>query len=352
MAGRAREMGLGSLAVVSLAEARIKAREQRQLRDKGIDPLDARNAARGTVTQITFEKCAAAYVAAHKAEWSAKHAAQYEETLDRANAIIGKMPVASVDTAAVLKVLSPLWESTNETASRLRGRIENVLDSAKAAGYRSGENPARWKGHLKLLLAAPIKVQRDKKKNLAAMPWQDVPAFMGELRAHDKMVARALEFTILTAARSREVRGARWCEIDLAMKTWTVPAGRMKARKEHAVPLSGRALELIGTNGGAHELLFPGLTENNLLGYLRSMREVITVHGFRSSFRDWAGDETNYPRNVVERCLAHETGGKTEKSYARSNLLERRRPLMNDWSTFCGKISTPGEVVPLRMSRK
>jgi integrase len=373
--GKAREMGLGSLNAISLQQARGKALDCRRLRQEGIDPIDARRAAREqTVLEaakaITFKSAAADYVKRHRAGWhNGKHAAQWEATLATyAEPIIGGLSVQAIDTGLVLKVLEPIWTAKPETASRLRGRIESILDWAKARGYRQGENPARWRGHLDKLLPAPAKVRRIKPH--AALPYADLTDFMTPLRTQEGVAARALEFAILTAARTGEVIGARWGEIDLAAKLWAVPADRMKARKEHRVPLSPRALEILSEikpaacNGEPsdtnRQFIFSGgkpgqpLSNMALLMLLRRMgRDDLTVHGFRSTFRDWAAERTNFPSEVPEMALAHAVGDKIEAAYRRGDLFEKRARLMNDWAKFCNTVVSPAKnnITPLRQTR-
>jgi integrase len=348
--GKTRSMGLGSIITVSLAEAREAALQCRKKLHSGIDPLEARNAERSTkaaasIKAMSFEQAAAAYAAAHRSEWRSKqHAGEWATSLAKhIFPILGKLNVAAIDTAAVIKALQPIWERVPETASRLRGRIEAVLDWSAVAGLRQGDNPARWGGHLEHLLAAPAKRQV---RHLAAMPWRDLPDFMAKLRASDSTSSRALEFTILTAARAGETLGATWAEIDLATKTWTVPAGRMKSGKEHRVPLSPRAVALLGKPATGR--LFD-VGENALRFVLRAAtsdgtkaaRDLTgggaTVHGFRSSFRDWCGERTNFARELAEMALAHAVGSKVEQAYQRSDMFEKRRRLMQAWADFCSR---------------
>jgi integrase len=356
--GKAREMGLGSLNAISLQQARDKALDCRRLRQEGIDPIDARNAARAqgaleAAKSITFKQAAIEYIRSHRAGWrNAKHAAQWSATLATyAEPIIGALSVQAIDTGLALKVLEPIWTAKPETASRLRGRMEAILDWAKVRGYRVGENPARWRGHLDKLLPARSKVRRV--EHHAALPYSSMPEFMTALRAQQGSAARALEFAILTAARTGEVIGARWSEIDFAAKVWTIPAGRMKAGKEHRVALSDRALALLAdaravvgldaTAGAQSPFIFGGgrvgrpLSNMALLMLLRRMgRGDLTAHGFRSTFRDWAAECTNYPSEVVEMALAHAVGDKVEAAYRRGDLLAKRFALMNLWAEFCG----------------
>lgn len=350
LAGRQREMGLGPTHTVSLASARSQAKEHRLTLREGKDPLDARNATKlaASIAQarvMTFDQCASAYIAAHRGGWkNAKHVSQWENTLSTyATPIVGALPVAEVDTALVVKVLSPIWQGKTETATRLRGRIEKILDFATVSGHRQGENPARWRGHLDKLLANPNKVARV--KHHPALPWQEMGALMAELRAREGIAARALEFSILTAARSGEVRGATWDEIDLTVGLWTIPAERMKAQKEHRVPLSKPVLALLETMPRFGALVFPGqrkgagLSDMSLTAVLRRMeRNEITVHGFRSTFRDWCSESVanSFPREVCEHALAHSLPDKVEAAYRRGDLLEKRVMLMEAWAGYCG----------------
>jgi len=355
--GKAREMGLGSLSAISLQDARVRVGEYRKLRHDGIDPIEARKAAREKAfldlgKALTFKEAASKFIASHNAGWrNAKHAAQWTNTLGTyADPVMGGLSVQTIDTALVLKVLEPIWTSKPETASRLRGRIESVLDWAKVRGYRSGENPARWRGHLDKLLPARSKVRRV--KHHAALAHADIPAFMEALRREEGTSARALEFTILAAARTGETLGATWAEIDLTGKVWIVPAPRMKAGREHRVPLSDRMIAILnelkanGARGTSQKtpegFVFPGgksgkpLSNMAFLMLLRRMgRDGLTAHGFRSTFRDWVSDRTNYPGEVAEMALAHSIGDKVEAAYRRGDLFERRRRMMTDWARYC-----------------
>ena len=349
--GRPRWMGMGPLHTVSLAEARNRAAEFRLQRHDGIDPIDARRAERrqaklDAARAVTFKDCAARYIASHRAGWrNPKHAAQWEATLATyAGPVMGGLSVQAIDTALVLKVLEPIWTTKPETAGRVRGRVESILDWAKVRGYRAGENPARWRGHLDKLLPARSKVRSV--EHHAALPYAELPSFLVSLREQGGVAARALEFAVLTAARTGEVIGARWDEIDLLEKTWTVPAARMKAGREHRVPISERALaileELPPLRAAEDGFVFPGATFGRPLSnmaflmLLRRMgRHDVTGHGFRSSFRDWAAERTNFPSEVVEMALAHLVGSKVEAAYRRGDLFEKRRRLMAAWATFC-----------------
>jgi integrase len=361
--GKAREMGLGSLDTYSLAEARVRARDARQIIDAGRDPIDERQAEHQRIRlaaekTLTFDQCAEAYIEAHRAGWkNPKHAKQWGTTVATyASPEIGSLPVANVDMALVLKILEPIWTKKNETASRLRGRIESILDWATVRGYRNGDNPARWKGHLDTLLPAPGKVQ--KVEHHAALPYAEIGVFMVELRKREGMAARALEFVILTAARSGEVRGATWPEIDLEAKTWTIPAERMKAGKEHRIPLSDAALKLLNNlprlTGSEFVFFAPRggmLSDMSLTAVLRRMeRSDLTVHGFRSTFRDWGGEQTNYAREVIEHALAHQLKDKAEAAYQRGDLLAKRARMMQAWAEYCATKQTNAAVMPINRS--
>jgi integrase len=357
--GRPRWMGMGPLALYGLQDARAKALDARRRRYEGTDPIEARKTERmqarlDEAKAITFSECAKGYIKSHRAGWrNPKHAAQWEATLATyADPIIGGLPVQSVDMALVLKVLEPIWTSKPETAGRLRGRIEAVLDWSKVHGYREGDNPARWRGHLDVILPARSKVR--KVQHHAAMPYTLVPKFLTELHGEEGIAARALEFAILTAARTGEVLGARWLEVNLREKIWIVPQERMKAGAEHRVPLSTPALsileQMLERAGDTDGFVFFGgkagkpLSNMSLLMTLRRMgRSGLTAHGFRSSFRDWSSERTNFPAAVAELALAHTVGDKTVAAYSRSDLFERRRRLMNQWATFCNTTEEPHE---------
>jgi integrase len=361
VAGRRREMGLGSARDVPLARAREMAAEYRTIVSAGRDPLQLRAESRATERQVpTFGECADEFVAAKQSEWrNEKHRAQWAMTLIKYAAPLRKHPVDAIDTAAVLSVLKPIWQTRPETASRFRGRIEQVLDAAKAQGHRTGENPARWRGHLDKLLAKRQKLTRG---HHAAMPYAEVPEFLGRLRERqaESVSALALEFAILTAARSGEVLGMRWQEIDKVTNVWTVPAQRMKTAREHRVPLSPRALAVLKEAAKARtgDFVFPGSHSGRPLSVmamemvLRRMNlDSVTVHGFRSAFRDWAGNETHFAREVAEAALAHVIGDAAEQAYRRGDALEKRRALMEAWANYC--LRSPVEnVVPLERGRK
>jgi integrase len=354
-------MGLGSYPDVSLADARKKAAGARKLREDGRDPIKARDAERAaqvaaTAKAMTFDQCRDAYLASHQVGWrSGKHGKQWARSLDMyVTPVFGKLPVQTIDVALVMKVLEPMWLTVPDTASRVRGRIESVLDWARVRGYRYGENPARWRGHLDHLLPTRARVRAV--KHHAALPYAEIAAFMAELRTRPAIAARALEFTILTAARSGEVFGARWDEIDLAAKVWTVPANRMKGGREHRVPLAPPALRVIDHQAHVREndFVFPGARRHGLspmaiVKLLRRMGRDFTVHGFRSTFRDWAAERTSYPREVAEAALAHMVANKVEAAYQRGDLFEKRRKLMDAWAKYCASTAVEqGQVVPLR----
>ena len=344
--GRDRELGLGSAEEVGLKEARESAaRARRQIRE-GLDPIEERRKVRAKASAPTFAECAKRFLASHEAGWrNAKHCAQWHSTLEAyAYPVLGEQPVNAVGVADVLLVLEAVWTTKPETASRLRGRIERVLDWARARGLRHGENPARWRGHLDKLL--PKRSQVRAVRHHAALPWREVPEFMAALRAREGIAARALEFAVLTAARSGEVRSMGWDEVD--GEVWTVPAERMKAKREHRVPLSARALAILdemrrfGSEPG--QLVFPGmragrpLSDMSLTAVLRRMgREILTAHGFRSTFRDWSAETTSFPREVCEQALAHTLADKVEAAYRRGDLFEKRRRLMSAWAGYCGQ---------------
>jgi integrase len=372
VAGRAREMGLGSVADFSLKEARERARRYRQQIWDDIDPIDTRRqerAARRTAAakSMTFRQAAEAYIKAKSTDWgNARHAKQWPSTLKTyVYPVMGDLPVASIDTALVMKAIEPIWTTTTETASRVRGRIEAVLDWATARGYRQGENPARWKGHLENLLPKVAKAkaaarrENGRGEHHAALPYAELPAFMAELRQQKGIAARALEFTILAVARSGEVIGARWDEVDLPAKVWTVPGERMKAGKEHRVPLAERAVAILGEMVREADFVFPGgkagrpLSHGAMLLLLRRMgRGDVVPHGFRSTFSDWCAEATNFPSEVREMALAHTVSDRVEAAYRRSDLFEKRRQLAESWARYCTSPPAAGEVVvPLRRAR-
>ncbi|HWZ38755.1 MAG TPA: integrase arm-type DNA-binding domain-containing protein [Bradyrhizobium sp.] len=374
----AREMGLGSLDTWTLAEARDRARQQRQLLDQGIDPLAARKtreaaAALAKAQTVLFEQCAKDYIRDHRAGWkNAKHADQWTSTLETwVYPIIGKLPVGGITTDLVLRVLkqpidkkdpdSPtFWIARTETASRVRGRIENVLDWAYAKKLRDGENSARWKGLLDKLL--PERLTVAPVEHHTALPYADLPWFMAELRRQNSLSARALEYTILTAARTGDTIGAVRTEIDRGDGIWTVPAGRLKGRRgrrkrDHVVPLSDRALAILDDLPQDTEYLFAHgdgspLSHIAMLKLLQGMGfgEDVTVHGFRSTFKDWCSEQTGYPNEMSEMALAHTVSDKVEAAYRRGDMREKRRRLMADWAVYCESppVGTKTNVVPLR----
>jgi integrase len=355
-----REIGLGGAGAggLSLSEAREKADAYRFHRLQGRDPRAEKLAAqKSTRTIPTFGAFADDYIAAHRPKFrNAKHAAQWKSTLGESYCrAIRSLPISEIDTEAVLKVLQPIWQTVPETASRLRGRIENVLDAARAMGFRSGENPAAWRGHLKTLLPARQRLTRG---HHAALAYDDLPAFVAELRARQSIAGAALEFCILTATRSGEVLNAKWTEFDLKKAVWTIPGTRMKAGHEHRVPLSVRAIQILNDiprlNHNPH--VFPGNARGKPLSAMamsmllrRMKREKITVHGFRSCFRDWASEQTSFPHETCEHALAHRISDKAEAAYGRGDQFQKRRQLMDAWAIFCGE--SGGTVIALGRSR-
>jgi integrase len=363
--GKTTDLGLGSIHTTSLAEARDLAHELRRLLRDGIDPLTARRQAKhrtalADAKSITFQDAGKQYIAAHGAGWrNVKHGLQWHDTLTRyAHPVLGALPVREIDTGLVMQVLEPLWSEKPETASRLRGRIESILDWAKVRGYRDGgENPARWRGHLDKLLPKKSKVR--KLEHHAALPYREMPEFLVELRRQQGIAARALEFTILCATRSAETLGARYNEINLIEKTWTIPSDRMKSGREHRVPLSDRAVAILQEMESGRDLeggfVFPGirrgkpLSENAMYVRLQRMgRSDLTVHGLRSTFRDWAAERTSYPNHVIEQALAHTIPNAVEAAYRRSDLFDLRVRLMQQWGDFCAAPTVEGDVVPIR----
>lgn len=368
--GKPYGMGLGATHTISLMEARQKALEARKLLADGINPLTAKKqsriaAALENAKMMTFDQCAEAYIAAHRASWkNAKHVDQWTNTLATyASPVFGQLPVATIDTGLVVKCLAPIWENKTETASRLRGRIESVLGWATTSGYRTGENPARWKGHLDNLLATISKSSRT--KHHPSLPWQDIGRFMIALRAREGSAAKAVEFAVLTACRSGEVRGAQWSEIDLVERIWTIPAARMKARREHQVPLSDAALKLLESLPKDNDLVFAGrkrqvLSDMSLTAVIRRMNdevkpiwvaatgEGITVHGFRSTFRMWVAETTPYPREVAEHALAHQLPDLVERAYQRGTQFAKRVALMAEWGAYCAPAHSGALVRPIR----
>ena len=364
--GAARDVGLGAASgpeAISLATARDKAAALRLKVKAGVDPLAERDqeaaaalaaAQAAKIAGITFKAVADAHIATNEGSWrNAKHRQQWSNTLATyAYPVVGELPVADIDTAHVLQILEPIWKVKPETASRVRGRIETILDAAKARGYRDGENPARWRGHIAQILPPRSRLTRGHHK---AMSYEEVPAFAGELRSRNAMAALALEFAILTAARTGEVLGATWGEVDFDKAVWTIPAGRMKAGKEHRVPLSPRTVEILEkTKLLGKTWLFPAdnggaLSTMAMTMLLRRMERDCTVHGFRSAFRDWAAESTSYAHEVCEMALAHVIANRAEAAYRRGDLFEKRRRLMADWASFCDRPSAGSEkVTPIR----
>lgn len=347
--GKQHWMGIGSYPDVTLRDAREAASEARKKIRQGLDPIEDRNAQKSVELAargggVAFNWCAEQYIEAHKSGWrNAKHADQWRNTLTTyASPVIGNLAVAAIDTTQIMRVLQPIWTEKPETASRVRGRIENVLDWAAVHKFRSGENPARWKGHLDKLLPAKSKVR--KTEHHPALSWQEMGDFMSALRKQAGVAAKAVEFTILTAVRSGESRGAVWAEIDFEAALWVIPSQRMKAGKEHRVPLTADAMEVLRaakTLTTESAFIFPGttgaaLSDMSLSAVLRRMeRQDITVHGFRSSFRDWAAESTSYPSDLVEMALAHTISNKVEAAYRRGDMVEKRRSMMDDWSRYC-----------------
>lgn len=365
LSGKSRDIGLGAAGPdgISLADAR-DARDALRLKVKaGIDPLEERQreatealaaAQAAKITGMTFKAVAETYIGANEGSWrNDKHRQQWKNTLATyVYPVIGELPVAEVGTAHVLQILEPIWKAKAETASRVRGRMETILDAAKACGYREGENPARWRGHIAQILPARSRLTRGHHK---AMPYEAIPAFIGALHKREAVAALALEFTILTTARTGEVIGAKWDEVDLDKAIWTIPASRMKAGKEHRVPLSARAVEILKSMQGLRkEWLFPATKGGRMSGMamtmlLRRMKVDVTVHGFRSGFRDWSAECTGYAHEVAEMALAHTIENKVERAYRRGDLFDKRRRLMDDWATYCATIPAAGaNVTPIR----
>ena len=362
--GRERHMGLGSLSALSLAQARDVARECRRLLALGQDPIGDRKHKReqqrlGEAKLVRFAYCAEQYIAGQEPAWrNAKHRGQWRSTLQAyAFPTLRELVVAEIDTSHVLRCLEPIWGSKPETAKRLRGRIEAILDWAAVRGYRDRDNPARWRGHLDKLLPAPSKVRAV--RHHPAMPWAEVPVFMAELRSRAELAARALELTILAALRTSEVVLARWSEFDFAQEVWTIPATRMKAKRDHRVPLSSRARDLLSALPQDGEWVFPSpsggraLSNMAMLALLRRLgRADVTVHGFRSSFRDWAAETTGYANHVVEMALAHAVDDEVEAAYRRGELLDKRRRLMRDWARYCESNRAPASnIVAMRSAQ-
>lgn len=360
--GKRRDIGLGGYPDVTLADARQRAKDARDKIKAGIDPVIENRTNRSALAaaragSMTFSEAASAYIEAKSSGWkSAKHAAQWRATLETfAFPVIGRIGVSEIETAHVMRVIEPIWLSKTETASRVRGRIESVLGWAAVRGYRKGDNPARWRGHIDNLLAARGNVAPV--AHHAALPFGEIGAFMADLRRREGVGARALEFAILTAARSGEVRGATWAELDLPGAVWTIPGSRMKAAREHRVPLCDGALKLLAElprSEGA-DLVFPSgkntpLSDATLTAVIRRMGLTVTAHGFRSSFRDWAGEVTAFDRSTIEHALAHQIADKAEAAYARGSQFEKRRRLMGAWAEYCSTVASDERamVTPIR----
>jgi integrase len=360
MAGRARKMGLGAASVkpgdknITLADARSMATDARSLVVRGIDPINHRGTLKAAqavekAKTLTFKECAEKYITAHNAGWkSPKHADQWSATLTTyAYPKIGHLPVVAIDVGMVMAVLEPIWSTKTETASRVRGRIESVLSWAKARGYRQGENPATWRGHLDQLL--PARTQVAPVEHHAALPYSELPAFMAKLRKREGISARALEFTILTVARTGDTIGARWREVNEAERLWTVPASRLKGKRgarkrDHVVPLPDGAFNLLEKLPTEGDFVFPGgrkdvgLSNAAMSELLKGMGyapDIATVHGFRSTFKDWCSEQTAYPNELSEMAMAHTVSDKVEAAYRRGDMREKRRRLMADWAAFC-----------------
>ena len=358
--GKRRDIGLGSYPKVTLAKAHALARETSEKIGKGVDPIVEKREARSKLSAsrlavMPFSEAAQKYIEAFKSGWrNPKSAAQWAASLETyAFPFIGAVGVADIELAHIKRVLDPIWTTKTETASRVRGRIENILDWCTVQGFRKGENPARWRGHLEHLLAARSDVAEV--EHHAALPWREIGAFMPLLRKVEGMGARALEFSILCAARSGEVRGATWGEIDLELALWTIPASRMKAKREHVIPLSSGAVALLRSLPRVEgcDVVFPNtkgtpLSDATLTAVLKRMGVAVTAHGFRSTFRDWGGESSSYPREVVEHALAHQLADKAEAAYQRGTLLDKRRRLMQSWFEFCNAPAVVASITPIR----
>ena len=359
LTSKLRDKGLGPFPDITLEMARERAVECRRALLDGKDPIDSSRQAKDSerldkARRLSFGDCADKYIAAHKAGWrNAKHGGQWRSTLDTYAAELLPLPVGEIDTAIVLKSIEPIWNTKTETATRVRQRIEAVLDWATARGYRSGENPARWRGHLQKLLPAPAKLKDVKHR--PALPYTAVGPFMATLGESEGLAAKALALQVLTATRPGEAVGARWSEFDLEEGVWTIPKGRMKAHREHRVPLAPALVKLLRAlprdPGG---FLFPGkpkrsITTAAMLKQLQAIEPGLTSHGFRSTFRDWAADQTSYSRDVVEEALAHVLKDKTEAAYRRTDLMEKRARLMADWAKHCANTKPKGtNITPIR----
>ncbi len=350
---RPRSMGLGSIDLVSLSEARLKVYECRKLLLEGRDPIEARildhaKKSADSAKAITFDECASKYIESQSSSWkNAKHAQQWSNTLQTyASPLVGNLSVSSVDTTLVMQILEPIWAAKNETASRVRSRLELVLAWATVRGYRSGENPATWRNHLDKLLPKRSRIQ--KVKHHTALPFDEIGGFIAKLRVREGVAAKALEFLILTATRTSETLNAEWTEIRLDEKLWIIPATRMKGGIEHRIPLSQRAIEILRSmqKTGERNYIFPGACANRplsnvaLLKVLERMKVDVVTHGFRSTFRDWASERTTFPREVCEQALAHTLRDKVESAYRRGDLLLKRTALMSEWAKYCDSGTT------------
>jgi len=358
--GKRREMGLGAVHTISLKDARAKAAELRKLVYEGRDPIAERDAqkaalAAATAKRVTFDECAASYSRAHSPKWSAKHAYQWSSAMTRfASPVLGKLPVDVIDVGLVVKVLEPIWHERPETASRLRAGIESVLAWASVRGFRQGDNPARWSNHLEELL--PSRREILPVEHFAALAFREVPGLMAKLRERSGVTERAFELLVLCASRSGEILGARWDEVDLAERVWTVPAERMKGRREHRVPLCDRAIAILEEMKlcRRNEFVFPSerrenLGESPMRELLKRLGYKATIHGMRSAFRDWTAERTNFPREVCEAALAHAIPSAVEAAYRRTDLFEKRRRLTDAWAEYCSKpTTTSATVTPLR----
>ena len=362
--GTTRWMGLGSADDFTLAKAREQCGEQRDKLKAKQDPLAERDAQRlqtrmEAARRCTFDEACDRFIAAHEPSWkNPKHRQQWHNSLQTyVRPILGHMPVSEIETGDVMRCLEPIWKTKTETASRVRGRIEKVMDWAKAHGYRDGENPAAWKGHLANLLPAKGKIT--KVQHHPAMPYAQVPSFMATLRNAQHVSARALEFTILTAARTGEVIGAKMHEFNLSKRVWEIPAARMKSEHPHTVPLTPRMIEILQDVANRHEGEFAfvnpqtgrKLSDMAMAELLKSLRPDVTVHGFRSSLRDWLAEQTSFPHDLCEMALAHAVKDGTVKAYKRTDLLEKRRALMGAWDQYCGTPRPACDVVPLRKAK-
>ena len=359
VAGKRRDLGLGSFPEIGVAKARERALEAKDQVRKGQDPILVKKAAKAAVkaardTAMTFAKAADKYISSHEKEWrNAKHVDQWRNTITTyANPVIGSVLVRDVTTGHIVRILEPIWTEKNETASRLRGRIESILDWGRVRGLRTGNNPAKWRGCLDHLLP---NISRSKRiQHHPAIPVGEVGAFMRDLRETPGASARCLEFAALTAARSSEARGALWSEIDLDLKVWSIPASRMKSGRPHRVPLNDQAIALVKGLERTVDLIFPNprgkpLSDMALTACMRRMGLDAVPHGLRSSFRDWCGERTNYPRDVVEQALAHGLENKTEAAYYRSDLFQKRIRLVKDWGDFLDKVETKADnVIPMQ----